>query len=191
MEPTLRDDHAELGPAADPRRCGDDVVNPPVQFDPTGSFAVLAYAFISGSNSDVQIMGVGSAAAGGPPTQCVLNIRQNNYLPILYCAGATVTGTTAFHHDRVHPLLLVYDKTNSRVKAYTDLEKITGSFNALTIVNSLTASVGFGATAAGALVGASGSYTYFAFTTGSQAEQLSDDGKASSFLKTMGWSIPW
>ncbi len=79
------------------------------------------------------------------------------------------------------------------MKLYTDLEKITGSFNALQVVTSVTASIGIGgfSAPAGLITPVSGVFNYYAFTTGTQAENLGDDGQASSFLKTMGWTIPW
>lgn len=119
---------------------------------------------------------------------------------ILYCSGSTTTGSQSIQDGRAHPLLLVYDKTNSRVKAYSDLEAVTGTFHKTVIRNSTTASFFWGASTQhnpgsgqnpGNAIAASGNFIWAAACTGSTAEQFSDDGKASKFLKDLGWTVSW
>ena len=93
------------------------------------------------------------------------------------------------NNERAHPWLLVYDKTNSRVKLYNDLEAVTGTFNALTMVGA-TASMGFGGTPF-PRAPVSGVYLYGAFCTGTLAESFSDNTTASLFFKTLGWNPTW
>jgi len=169
-----------------------NVYGSPPNWDATGSMAMMVYGLFPTPSATVIVLGSGNAnttPGGGMSTLVELN---TSTIPVLYCSGTTTPGTKPLNDGRVHPVLLVYDKTNSRVKLYTDMEKITGSFGGgLQIANSLTSSMGIGNASVTALNTASGSYSYYTFCTGSVAESLSDDGRASSFLKALGWSLPW
>jgi hypothetical protein len=165
-------------------------------FDPTGSFAMLVYATASGSSvagTSAAILGTGcaftspSASWGG-----VVNVG-GVQKPVIYCVANSTTGSiTVPYGDRVHPWLFVYDVTNSRVKLYSDLEAVTGTFTQLQLTVNVTGTYGWGAGPGYTnRVACSGVYMYSAVTTGSQAELLSTDGQASQFLKTMGWSPTW
>ena len=102
------------------------------------------------------------------------------------CSGTVTTGINSHVDGRAHPFLAVYDVTNSRAKLYTDLEAITGSFGVLNVSPAL----GMGALVSGQTA-ASASHLYFAVSTGSVAEALSDNGRASQFLKALGWTLTW
>ena len=166
---------------------------PPLLFDPTGSFATLVYVapLPTTLNSQGVLSGMGPPSVNSPSSTCVSLVR-NDGIPILYCAGASATGAQNVVDGNVHPVLLVQDVTNGRTKLYTDLESITGSFNALSIVTSVTASMGFGGiTNIASAFPCSGTYMYMSFCTGTLAESFSTDGVASAFLKSLGWTIPW
>lgn len=164
-----------------------------LKWDPTGSMAIIGYISASvGSAANRQIISAvhGTTTAHQLQTFALTLGNTNTTVPVLYCAGATTTGTQPIVDGRYHPLMIVYDKTNSRAKMYTDLEKVTGSFNALALINSVTGNLGFGGRGVftnpppmGVLWGA--------FCTGTLAEEMSDDGKASDFLKRLGWTVSW
>ncbi len=162
------------------------IYGPPPLFDPTGSIAMVVYANVSGGVASNVILGVGG------PNQPVESFYGGLVAgkSAVYSAGASATGAVTFSGDRVHPFMVVYDKTNSRIKFYNDMEKLTGSFNATAIINSVTASIGFGGVSQ-QRTAASGTYVWGALCTGTLAETFSDDGVASAFLKTLGWTIPW
>lgn len=159
-----------------------------MQWDPTGSQAMIGY--ISASNGAANpraIMGYQGAGVFNPG---IFYVLENGTSQVLYCAGATATSSQTICDGRYHPVLMVYDKTNSRAKYYTDLEKMTGSFNALSLVNSQTGSFGFGGFGTFVVPPPMG-MVWGAFCTGTIAESLSDDGIASDFLKKLGWTVSW
>lgn len=164
-----------------------------VQWDPTGSQAYVAYVSASLGTAGVRgLFGctIGNASAAGLTLFTVF--PSSTATPAVYCAGATATASNAINDNRVHPILMVYDKTNTRVKLYTDLEKVTGSFNALSLVANTTGNLTFGGTNSSPFTTPPPMQIFWAsFCTGALAESLSDDGKASDFLKRLGWTIPW
>src|SRR5574337_1178104 len=169
------------------------VYGPPPNFNPTGSFAGLAYlACLPAAATPRQIMGIGgSSAVANEDSICMSQLSATGQ-PIIYCGAATATGSQNIADSKVHPVLLVYDTTNLRVKLYTDLEVLTGSFTQLQINTSFTASFAFGGlTNPLSSSPVSGVYVYGSFCTGTFAEQFSDDGTASSFLKKLGWPVGW
>ena len=171
-------------------------VDPAFLWDQTGSFACLLYVAQSSTPVNVAlnkaIISMGPIGTDkGPAT--VAAVALSGGLPAIYCSGSTVTGSSALADNKVHPVMLVYDRTNSRVKLYTDIEKITGSFQTIQIMTSATSSLFFGGYTNpwGTQAAASGVYVYASFTTGALAESYSTDGVASNFLKTLGWSVGW
>jgi hypothetical protein len=159
-----------------------------LMFDPTGSFAGLLYAQLSGSAASDSILGMSATTSASPFSQCWVSLSAGK--TSITSAGASATGTVQYNaNDRVHPWLLVYDKTNSRVKVYTDMEALTGTYNAITNTG-VSGNFGFGGLP-GPRLACSGVYMYGAFCTGTLAESLSTDGVASSFLKSLGWNVPW
>jgi hypothetical protein len=110
-----------------------------------------------------------------------LNIAQQSGLAKvrISIAGNVTNGTANYVDGKVHPFLLVYDRTNSKGMLYTDLEAITGTFGAgATEGNKGLAGVG----------GVAGgfNFAYVACFTGSDAEAL---GKQS--LRTLGWTLQY
>lgn len=158
--------------------------------DPTGSYAMILYAQPSTPAGVARSLGgIGNNATAGHPGQFAAGISTTG-LTTLYCAGATATGSQSIVTDgNFHAVLMVYDKTNSRAKLYTDLEKVTGSFNALNLVANLTSSISIGGTES--TTPCPSKYIWAAICTGTLAESFSDDGKASAFLKSLGWNITW
>lgn len=165
-----------------------NVFGPPANFDSTGSMAMLTYGVFKQPTVSSIPLGCGSTSAAASQALCVVLTTGQ---PVALCAGGSATGSTSICDGRVHPLMLVYDKTNSRMKLYTDFEKLTGSFNALALTTSVTSSFGIGNASNLAATAVSGAYLYTAFATGTLAESLSDDGVASAYLKALGWTIPW
>lgn len=165
--------------------------DPNMMFNPTGSFATMCYSMI-GSQGNDGIVGIMASAVGSKAASCHAGIGGSGLT--IVCAGEAATGsiTTYAGDGAVHPFLLVYDKTSSRVKLYTDLECITGTFNATTRVDNTTGSLVLGSNGT-AVYGnaASASHVYWTFCTGALAESLSDNGRASAFLKTLGWNVSW
>lgn len=159
----------------------------------TGSLAMMTYAVFGtqAAGSSRSIMASSPGANRQVMTVAAHSIGLNA-LPAVYCCGAAITGSQALADGRVHPVLLVYDTAGSRVKLYTDLEKITGSYAAMTQLTSATGVLGMGQPdQPGISLAASGTYVYYTITTGSVAENLSDDGRASKFLKDLGWTVSW
>jgi hypothetical protein len=163
-------------------------------WNPTGSIAMMVYGDIEavgggsygliGSSPSVSQLGAGGTVA-------LHGVGLGKKLAV-YCSGTSVTGSYDHADGRVHPFMLVYDATNQRVKGYSDLEAITGSYQPLSLYTSLTSSIGIGGIPQWVTsVAVSGTYLYFTICTGSLAEQLSDDGQASQFLKSLGWNPPW
>ncbi len=149
----------------------------------TGSVAFMGYARINTA------AGASRSLLGGWGTLLGSQFRVQYGtagVPQLNCSGTATTGLNDHRDGRVHPFLAVYDVANSRAKLYTDIEAITGSFGVLNVAPNL----GIGAIVAGQTA-APASHLYFSIATGSVAELLSDDGRASAFLKTLGWSLPW
>lgn len=162
-----------------------------MKYDQTGSMAIIGYVSSSIAIANRQFLGQHGTSTTHQPVTFVATLGDaGNKTPVLYCAGATATGSAAICDGRYHPLLIVYDATNSRAKLYTDLEKVTGSFNALSLVASVTGNLGFGGRGIFTSPPPMG-VVWGAFCTGALAESLSDDGVASDYLKRLGWSVPW
>ncbi len=150
----------------------------------TTSQAWLGYMLFGGNIGAARFtFGVSSVTA---PAQMFGLNNQVTGVPRLAVSG-NFTGATSVHTDgRVHPVLLVLDLTNSRTKMYTDLDKVTGSFPATALYDGPK---GFG-TPTGTPT-PTGTMFWMAYCTGALAESLSDNTKASLFLKTLGWTVAW
>lgn len=173
------------------------VVGGALQFDTTGSFAMILYASASGSSAGASskllgIAGANATNAEGMTTFGGVTTVGGTQKAVVFCSGSSVTGSVAYTPgDRIRPWLFVFDKTNSRVKFYSDAEAITGSFSNLALVANNTGTIGFGGLLSTLRTTCSGVYVWGAFNTGSNAETLSDDGQASALLKTLGWNLSW
>lgn len=152
-----------------------------------GAVAVLGYVKLVSVIASAPVMGFMNGAGGGPQEPFCVEARSTGKV-FLSCSGSNSADSIADYRGKVHPFLIVYDPTNSRAKLYTDLEKVTGSYNSFGSTSALGIFKGFGANNMNA---ASGSICYLAFCTGSVASSLSDDGRASKFLKDLNWYVGW
>jgi hypothetical protein len=94
--------------------------------------------------------------------------------------GVTVDGSVDHLGDGVHPIFLLFDRTNARAVLYSDQEKIVGTFAAG--VNDGNKGLGSGA-------GAACSMVWACMYSGAPAEK--SDAQVKSLLTALGWSIPW
>jgi hypothetical protein len=152
-----------------------------------GAVAVLGYLKIRAALAVTPILGYVNGTTNGPQEPFALMVTTAGKVR-LSVSGSTTPDSVNDYRNVVHPFLLVYDPTNSRAKLYTDLEKVTGSYQPYGSASPLAIFKGFGANNQNS---PSGSMCYLAFCTGSVAAALSDDGKASVFLKNLGWVVPW
>jgi hypothetical protein len=150
----------------------------------TGSFATLLYSTIKTNAAIRSLHGRGPGATAVLVTRVLAQVGTGGIISV-NCSGTTVAGVSDHRDGNVHPTLLVYDNTNQRIKLYSDLEKITGSYFATTAPNA----VGIGDISD--INSANFDAVYWALMTGSTAELLSDDGRASALLKQLGWNPPW
>lgn len=156
-------------------------VGPDIRTD--GAVAVLGYIKPVSVIGSAPLMGFMNGTTGGPQEPFCVELRSTGKV-FLSCSGSNSADSTADYRGAVRPFLIVYDPTHSRAKLYTTLQKITGSYNSFGSASTLAIFKGFGANN---MNDASGSICYLAFCTGSVAAALSDDGKASKFLKDLGW----
>jgi hypothetical protein len=114
-----------------------------------------------------------------------LNVNLSSTSPArvrINCASVFASGTGT-PQSAVRPVVVVYDRTNSTVKVYTDQEKITGTYNA-------TVSSGTQVYLGGVLAAPpSAGYLYAAEWSGADAEM--SDATVKTMLETLGWTIPW
>lgn len=136
----------------------------------SGSYLILSYAAMLGTPAAIRnpiLIGTGN--------QTTMRINTTPRVQGV-SGGNVVTGTNA-PGTTVRPWVLLYDKTNSRVSAYTDQEKLQPAISAAT---------GKGVTI---LAGGNSAFLYCAvFMLG--AAELSD-AQVKTLLQTLGWSIPW
>lgn len=88
--------------------------------------------------------------------------------------------------DLVHPLVLLYDRTNSRAMMYTDEAATTGTYNAGATdgnkgIGGITGATGSTAALSGSL--------YFVMFQGAAAEL--DDAAVRSLLQALNWTVAW
>jgi hypothetical protein len=104
----------------------------------------------------------------------------------LFMASVTVDDSTTIPttDDVVHPLVVVYDLTNSTVTLYTDEAKTVGTFAVAT-----DGIKGYGAGIFSTSIPALGGVLLGAVATGADAEKTSTQVK--TFLQNLGWTIPW
>lgn len=95
------------------------------------------------------------------------------------CAGVTTAGTVNMNNATVHPMLVVYDRTNTLVRVFTDSEQINGTYSAAVT----DGAKGFGATSGSA---ATQNILWCAAWTGANAETI---GKAT--LQTLAWTLSY
>jgi hypothetical protein len=143
------------------------------------SIAFLAYVKITtGTPGAVRgILGLGSNLA--VQQQFVANSKVR-----IACVGVNTSGTASYNDGNVHPFLFVYDRTNSKVVLYTDLETFTGTYNS----GATDGNKGYGS--GGSVTTPTGMNVLFgAAYTGASAEALSTQATAKSYLQSLGWTI--
>lgn len=102
-----------------------------------------------------------------------------------YRAPASINDTAGSYTTAGFVALVVHDITNSRARFFTNVEAISPTFGAATSGTLF----GIGAVGSGAFHAAT--VMYLARFQGAQAEFLSTNANAKSFLQALGWSIPW
>lgn len=95
--------------------------------------------------------------------------------------GGSTTGAGSIVNG-VHPIMLKHDITNSLFVAYTDQEKLAGTYAAVAS-NPMFAVGGQTAAAANAV------YLHLAIFTGPSGQLT--DAQIKAVLQTLGWTIPW
>lgn len=95
------------------------------------------------------------------------------------CNGVSATGS-ADHAVGTHAFAFRYDRTNSAVVGYSELEKITGTY---------AAGVVDGDKGIGGNTSADAVFVYAAMWSGAAAEK--SDAQIKSMLQTLGWTIAW
>lgn len=144
----------------------------------TTSIAFLMYAKITTAAAGAArgIIGLGSNLAVQ---------QQSGFQKIrIACVGVNTNGTANYADGNVHPFLFVYDRTNTKVVVYTDLETFTGTYAA----GALDGNKGYGA--GGSITTPTGMNVLFgAAYTGANAEALSTQATAKSYLQSLGWTI--
>lgn len=98
------------------------------------------------------------------------------------CAAVTTDSSGSYTGAGVIPLVMIYDRTNSTVKVYTDAEKITGTYSAsVTGTNQ-----GIGAASGNS----TGQATLYLAAWADSAAELSD-ATLKLMLQDLGWTIAW
>jgi hypothetical protein len=139
------------------------------------SMAVLAYLRVDVASTERQLLllnGTGSHLVQ-------LNITGAGLLRC-YIGSGNAASSANYEGGAVFPVLLVYDRTNSRAIVYTNQEKIAATYAA---VSSGSAKRFGGSSAATAL------YLYGCWWTGADAETLSTDANAKALLEALGWTV--
>ena len=131
-----------------------------------------------------------TAAAGATRGVCGLGSnlavqQQSGFQKIrIACVGVNTNGTANYVDGSVHPLLFVYDRTNTKVVVYTDLETFTGTYAA----GALDGNKGYGS--GGSITTPTGLNVLFgALYSGASAEALSTQATAKSYLQSLNWTI--
>lgn len=88
--------------------------------------------------------------------------------------------------DLVHPLALLYDRTNSRAVMATDEAKTVGTYNSGATDGAK--GIGGATIATGATPALSGAVYIFMFS-GAAAEM--SDAQLKTLFQTLGWTVPW
>lgn len=117
-------------------------------------------------------------AADGLATTGVLATLTSAGLILLTCVNVGATGLYNYQDGNVHPLLLVYDRTNSLVRVYTDKEQINGTYSA----GAVDAQKGLAAAGAGTSL--PGLIPWAFAASGATAE-----GYGKTTLRKLGWSL--
>lgn len=145
----------------------------------TTSVAILAYVRIDNVTGEFAVM----AMTGSTNNYVQLNCTAAGLLKPYIDTGNT-TGATNYEGGVVTPILFVFDRTNSRARVYTDVEKIAPTYGSGTADGSKW----FGSTPA-SNSGCTARYLWGCWFTGASAEWLSTDANAKAMLQGLGWSV--
>jgi len=96
----------------------------------------------------------------------------------LYLKAGSATGAVSHADGNVHPLMIVYDRTNSTAKLYTDLEIVTAAYDTV-----LDGTKGWGGTPSAAR------HLYGAWWSGADAEM--SQAQVRALFVAMGFSVAW
>lgn len=141
--------------------------------------ATTSYLIFAFGRFDTPTASLGAFVSYGSPTVQLPAITNKVRLR----EGGNLLDSTNNHNSTVHPFLLSYNISNSTVKLYTDLEKISITF---------TTSVGTSLSFATANTGDTGSrdFLYAASWEGAAAEVITD-AEAKKLITAFGFSPPW
>jgi hypothetical protein len=145
----------------------------------TTSYALLAYVALTGTPAGARsVFGFGSAG----DHRYVGVTTTPRYQAGIYL-GATADGTGTPGSD-VRPVLLLVDRTGSRLRVYTDQEVITLAWAAPVAGSAL---LNFGDQ-----IGVGSAPAYFLYAAGfSGAAAEMSDASVRSLLQTLGWTVAW
>jgi len=150
-----------------------NTTNPPTAI--STSMAMLGYIRIDTTATERQFMMI-----NGTSSHLVqVNVTGAGLLRY-YVETGNVLGTVNYEGGSVVPILMVYDRTNSRAIIYTNEEKITATYAA---VSAGSTKRWCGTSPPTAL------YLYGAIWTGAAAETLSTDANAKALLEALGWTV--
>lgn len=141
------------------------------------SVAWLVYFQMSGNVSAVNRRVV-AACDGLTTTGVMANLTTSNVLRVI-CVNVGANGSYNYNDGAAHPLLLVYDRTNSLVRAYTDKEQVNGTYAA----GAVDAAKGIGAMSNSSFPG------YIVLTAAAAGSVAESYGKAT--LSALGWTLAY
>jgi len=137
------------------------------------SFLVFMFARYDTSASALRaILQYGSPTVQTPAVTQKVRLRE----------GANLLDSTNAHDATIHPFLLAYNQTNSTMKMYTDLEKLSVTFSA-SVGNFLTF------TTSAAADTSSSDFIYAACWEGGISETT--DAEAKKLITGFGFTPPW
>ena len=119
-------------------------------------------------------------AAANSATTGVMALFQTTGVIRLDCKGVTATGAYNYNDGLVHPCLMVYDRTNTLVRIYTDKEQVDGTYDAGTADNQK------GIGGIGASTPAPAGVLWLSCSSGAVAE-----GRNKSTLSRLGWTLAY
>lgn len=148
--------------------------------DPSAN-SVLWFAYIDIATAAVvarQVLTAGGAAAA---SEAAIRHDASRFLQIKIL-GATAQGAADLDLAALRPFVLLHDRSGSRAIAYTEAEKVVGTYNA-----GVTDGVkGFGAASA---TSAGMTVSLAAVFSGSDAEWT--DAQVKAVLQALGWTVAW
>jgi hypothetical protein len=143
------------------------------------------------STSVAALLYVRIDSTGGDRPMIVFNSAVNDWVLVNVLADGTIRGycdansnggSVNYEGGSVIPVIVSYDRTNSRFHVYTDQEKITVTYGAV----GTDGSKGFGGIGS---FPATAMYLYGCWWSGANAEILSTDANAKALLQALGWTV--